>query len=227
MADTNPFHVHLRHFSGLPNENWDKFEGLLPASIAVSRKSEKPTTWGHKISLYALKEMHWKDLYHSLKELRNRYTGAKQKDENSKSTSNLQSSTPLKNRQPITTQLQRISNLATIRRRPSRQRSEERHWGIREQSNRGMPFTYKVLKKNDNVPVKNLCLIIKRKVRIDQMHSKPSQTPAFNLDTRRRKQPSSFQGTQRDYGGRHCFNASNTISGSTIRTNFKPTTKSR
>ena len=37
MADPSPPHVHLKRFSGLPNENWPEFEGLLRASIAVSR----------------------------------------------------------------------------------------------------------------------------------------------------------------------------------------------
>ena len=40
MADPSPPHVHLKRFSGLPNENWPEFEGLLRASIAVSRIPE-------------------------------------------------------------------------------------------------------------------------------------------------------------------------------------------
>ena len=37
MAAPHPPHVSLKRFAGLPNENWDQFEGLLRASIAVAR----------------------------------------------------------------------------------------------------------------------------------------------------------------------------------------------
>ena len=37
MAAPHPWHVSLKRFAGLPNENWDQFEGLLRASIAVAR----------------------------------------------------------------------------------------------------------------------------------------------------------------------------------------------
>ena len=40
MADPSPPHVNLKRFSGLPNKNWPEFEGLLRASIAVSRIPE-------------------------------------------------------------------------------------------------------------------------------------------------------------------------------------------
>ena len=40
MAEPSPPHFHLRRFSGVPNDNWDQFEGLLRASIAVSSRPE-------------------------------------------------------------------------------------------------------------------------------------------------------------------------------------------
>ena len=40
MAGPSPPLVHLKRFSGISNENWPEFEGLLRASIAVSRIPE-------------------------------------------------------------------------------------------------------------------------------------------------------------------------------------------
>ena len=37
MAGPHSPHVSLKRFAGLPNENWDQFEGLLRASIAAAR----------------------------------------------------------------------------------------------------------------------------------------------------------------------------------------------
>ena len=45
-----------------------------------------------------------------------------------------------------------------------------------------MSFKYKkvLLKENDNITVNELCAIIKRRVRIDQMNPEPQYTTAFN-----------------------------------------------
>ena len=45
-----------------------------------------------------------------------------------------------------------------------------------------MPFKYKkvLLKENDNITVNELCAIIKRQFRIDQIISEPQYTTAFN-----------------------------------------------
>ena len=52
-ADPGPPHVHLRRFTGLPNENWDQFEGLLQAKFAASRIPEKKRNGSQEMDLHA------------------------------------------------------------------------------------------------------------------------------------------------------------------------------
>ena len=61
-------------------------------------------------------------------------------------------------------------------------RTEEKQRRIREQFLQGMPFKYEkvLLKENDNIAANKLCGIIKRRVRINQIHPEPSHTTAFN-----------------------------------------------
>ena len=89
MADPSPPHVNLKRFSGLPNENWLEFEGLLRASIAVARIREAIHQRARYLHLHLagnalnyylrLAENTRKDLDDSLEQQRNRYAGADQR----------------------------------------------------------------------------------------------------------------------------------------------------
>ena len=89
MAEPSTPHVHLRFLSALPIENWDQFEGLLRASIVVSRIHEvhHQRAWylhqhfqGNALNFYLrLREAMRNNLYNLLQEVRNRYAGADQR----------------------------------------------------------------------------------------------------------------------------------------------------
>ena len=193
MADPSPPHVHLKRFSGLPNENWPEFERLLRASIAVSRIPEANHQRARYLHLHLagnalnyylrLAENTRNDLDDSLEQLRNRYAGA---DQRRNFELDLQSRKfdPVKE-QPddFLTDLQRLANLAIVDDPAAHiDRTDERTRRIREQFIQGMPFKYKnvLLKENDNITVNELCAIIKRRVRIDQINPEPQYTTAFN-----------------------------------------------
>ena len=193
MADPSPPHVHLKRFSGLPNENWPEFEGLLRASIAVSRIPEANHQRARYLHLHLagnalnyylrLAENTRNDLDDSLEQLRNRYAGA---DQRRNFELDLQSRKfdPVKE-QPddFLTDLQRLANFAIVDDPAAHiDRTDERTRRTREQFIQGMPFKYKklLLKENDNITVNELCAIIKRRVRIDQINPEPQYTTVFN-----------------------------------------------
>ena len=189
----SPPHVHLKRFSGLPNENWPEFEGLLRASIAVSRIPEANHQHARYLHLHLagnalnyylrLAENTRNDLDDSLEQLLHRYAGA---DQRRNFELDLQSTKfdPVKG-QPddFLTDLQRLANLAIVDDPAAHiNRTDERTRRIREQFIQGMPFKNKkvLLKENDNITVNELCAIIKRRVRIDQINPEPQYTTAFN-----------------------------------------------
>ena len=81
------------------------------------------------------------------------------------------------------TDLQRVANLAIVDHPAAHiDHTDERSRRIREQFIQGMPFKYEkgLLKENYNITVNELCAIIKRRVRIDQINPEPQYTTAFN-----------------------------------------------
>ena len=81
------------------------------------------------------------------------------------------------------TDLQRLANLAIVDDVGAGiDRNDERTRRIREQFIQGMPFKYKkvLLRELDNVGVNDLCSIVKRRLRIDQLNPEPAHTTAFN-----------------------------------------------
>ena len=174
MAEPSPPHVDLRHFSGLPNENWDQFEGLIRASIAVSRIPEayhKRARYrylhldGNALNFYfRLPEATRNDLDNSLQELRNCYAGA---DQRRNFELDLQSRKfdPIKE-QPddFLTDLRRLANPAIVV--DDDAGIDEIQRIIRGQFIQGMLFKYTkvLLKENDNIAVNGLCTIIKSRV---------------------------------------------------------------
>ena len=89
MAAAHPPHVSLKRFAGLPNENWDQFEGLLRASIAVARIPADHNQQARYLHLHLdgnalnyylrLPENTRNDLDDALEQLRNRYSGPDQR----------------------------------------------------------------------------------------------------------------------------------------------------
>ena len=193
MAAPHPPHVSLKRFAGLPNENWDQFEGLLRASIAVARIPADHNQQARYLHLHLdgnalnyylrLPENTRNDLDDALEQLRNRYSGP---DQRRNFELDLQSRKfdPVKE-QPddFLTDLQRLANLAIVDDVGAGiDRNDERTRRIREQFIQGMPFKYKkvLLRELDNVGVNDLCSIVKRRLRIDQLNPEPAHTTAFN-----------------------------------------------
>ena len=139
MAELSPPHVHLGRFPGLTNKNWDQSEGLLRDSIAVSRIPAR------------------NDLDNSLRELRNRYAGADQRNFEL----DLQSRKfdPIKEQQQpedFPTDIQRLANLVKVDDDDAGiDCRDERKRGTREQFIQGIPFRFKkvLLKENVNIVV--------------------------------------------------------------------------
>ena len=119
----------------------------------------------------------------ALEQLRNRYSGP---DQRRNFELDLQSRKfdPVKE-QPddFLTDLQRLANLAIVDHvGAGSDRNDERTRRIRKQFIQGMPFKYKksLLREFDNVGVNDLCSIVKRRLRIEQLNPEPAQTTAFN-----------------------------------------------
>ena len=193
MAAPHPPHVSLKRFAGLPNENWDQFEGLLRASIAVARIPADHNQQarylhlqldGNALNYYLrLPENTRNALDDALEQLRNRYSGPDQR-RNFELFLQSRKFDPVKE-QPddFLTDLQRLANLAIVDDVGARiDRNDERTRRIREQFIQGMPFKYKkvLLRELDNVGVNDLCSIVKRRLRIDQLKPEPAHTTAFN-----------------------------------------------
>ena len=123
------------------------------------------------------------DLDNSLQELRNRYAGADQR-RNFELDLQARKFDPIKEQQDgFLAYLQRLANLAIVDDdEAGLDRTDERQRRIKEQFIQCMPFNYNkvLLNENDNIPVNELCAIIKRRVRIEQIHPEPSQTTALN-----------------------------------------------
>ena len=89
MAAPHPPHVSLKRFAGLPNENWDQFEGPLRASIAVARIPADHNQQARYLHLHLdgnalnyylrLPENTRNALNDALEQLRNRYSGPDQR----------------------------------------------------------------------------------------------------------------------------------------------------
>ena len=193
MAAPHAPHVSLKRFAGLPNDNWDQFEGLLRASIAVARIPADHNQQarylhlhldGNALNYYLRSPENTRNaLDDALEQLRNRYSGP---DHRRNFELDLQSRKfdPAKE-QPddFLTDLQRLANLAIVDDVGARiDRNDERTRRIREQFIQGMPFKYKkvLLRELDNVGVRDLCSIVKRRLRIDQLNPEPAHTIAFN-----------------------------------------------
>ena len=195
-AAPHPPHVSLKRFAGKPNENWDQFEGLIRASIAVSRIPEADNQRARYLHLHLegnalnyylrLAENVRNDLDDSLEALRNRYSGPDQR-RNYELDLQTRKFDPLKE-QPddFLTDLQRLANLAIVDDAGAGiNRADERTRRVRERFIQGMPFKYKkvLLRELDNVGVADLCSIVKRRLRIDQMYPESSHNTAFSLLT--------------------------------------------
>ena len=195
-AAPHPPHVSLKRFAGKPNENWDQFEGLIRASIAVSRIPEADNQRARYLHLHLegnalnyylrLAENIRNDLDDSLEALRNRYSGPDQR-RNYELDLQTRKFDPLKE-QPddFLTDLQRLANLAIVDDAGAGiNRADERTRRVRERFIQGMPFKYKkvLLRELDNVAVADLCSIVKRRLRIDQMNPESAHKTAFNLLT--------------------------------------------
>ena len=122
------------------------------------------------------------DLDDSLEQPRNRYAGADQRRNFELVLQSIKLDPVKEQPDDFLTDLQRLANLATVDDPAAHiDRTDGRTRRIREQFIQGMPFKYKkvLLKKNDNVTVNELCAIIKRRVRIDQINPESQYTTAF------------------------------------------------
>ena len=193
MAALHPPHVSLKLFAGLPNKNWDQFEDLLRASIAVARIPADHNQQARYLHLHLdgnalnyylrLPENTRNALDDALEQLRNRYSGPDQRH-NFELDIQSRKFDPVKE-QPddFLTDLQRLANLAIVDDVGAGiDRNDERTRRIREQFIQGMPFKYKkvLLRELDKVGVNDLCSIVKRRRRIDQLNPEPAHTTAFN-----------------------------------------------
>ena len=165
MVEPTPPHIHLGRFPGLTNKNWDQSEGLLRDSIAVSRIPETHHQQaqylhlhldGNALNIYLpLPEAARNELDNSLRELRNRYAGADQRNFEL----DLQSRkfNPIKEQpEDFLTDIQRLANLVKVDYDDAGvDCRDERQRGTREQFIQGMPFRYKkvLLKENINIAV--------------------------------------------------------------------------
>ena len=154
MAAPHPPHVSLKRFAGLTNENWDQFEGLLRASIAVARIPADHNQQARYLHLHLdrnalnyylhLPENTRNALDDALEQLRNLYSGP---DQRRNFELDLQSRKfdPVKE-QPddFLTDLQQLANLAIVDDVGAGiDRNDERTRRIREQFIRGCPSNTK------------------------------------------------------------------------------------
>ena len=143
MTEPSPPHDHLRRFSGSPNENWDQFEGLLWASIAVSRIPEAHHQRARYLHLHLDENSHnfffsrSQKLRETTWKTHESYATAMQGQIKQEITSTNKRTTGRFSHWPTTA---RKSCKSRRRRRWRRLRSHESQRRIRKQFIQGMPF---------------------------------------------------------------------------------------
>ena len=194
---TSAPHIQLKPFGGTPKENWNQFESLFRASLAVARIPTADSQqcrylhlhlWGTALSFYlGLTQAQQDDLEQSLRCLRNRYAGADKRRNFEFELNNRKFDPAKEDADDFLTDLQRLAELSIVDVPASTgvaaiDRSDERTRKVREQFIQGMPFKYKkaLLKEDEDSNVTDLCKIIKRRLRADKLQPEVEPLTAFN-----------------------------------------------
>ena len=192
MGERPPLpHVHLKSFSGSPKENFNQFEGLFRASLAVARIPEEHNQRarylhlhlsGNALNFYLSQpDATRDDVEAALTALRDRYAGLDKRAKTDALLSNRKFNSETEEPDDFLTDLQRLAAVA-IPSTATVDRADERTRRVRHQFIEGMPYKLKkvLLREPDNTNTEELCRIVKLRIRAALSVPESDIRTAFN-----------------------------------------------
>ena len=198
MGDRPPLpHINLKSFTGSPKENFNQFEGLFRASLAVARIPEADNQRarylylhlsGNALNFYLSQpEATRDDVELALTALRERYAGLDKRATTDALLSNRKFDSETEEPDDFLTDLQRLAvvaipDTAAAGGNPAVDRTDERTRRIRHQFIQGMPYKLKkvLLREPDGTNTDEMCRIVKLRIRAALSAPENDIRTAFN-----------------------------------------------